>query len=145
MLFLGLAWDGRQAAFESTLIAVYGKHDVVLLSKCRVNAPAEIVRQLMTIESEPSISLGALGQLHAALGQWIGEAALVGLAEAGVAPQAVELTGCRPVPLPGGLGLGDLGLAAQHSGLTIITLTEGDDAETCARTAWKMWQQTRQT
>ena len=51
MLFLGLAWDGRQAAFESTLIAVYGKHDVVLLSKCRVNAPGEIVRQLMTIQS----------------------------------------------------------------------------------------------
>lgn len=143
MLFYGLAGDGKYSTFECALIAVYGKENVVLLFKRTMEFPVEVAQQIAILQSGSRVELAYLGQMHASLGRWIGSTALAALAEAGVAPQTIELTGCRPDQITGGLALGDLGLAGKVSGLTIIALPEGDNAEKCARAAWKIWQETR--
>lgn len=143
MLFYGLAGDGRHAKVECALIAVYGKDDAALLFQHTIEFPAEIAQQIAILRPGSRAELAHLGQLHTSIGRWIGSIALAALAKAGVTPQSIELTGCRPIQITGGLALGDLGIAGIVSGLAIIALPEGVGGERCARAAWQIWQETR--
>lgn len=144
MLFFGLVGDEKKASLDCALIEIRGKEDYEVLAHRSANLPGEMENDLSELLNRQEAALARLGQLDSALGGWIGAEALECLNLAGISAQAVELTGCQGFQLPGGLSLGDLSLASQRSGLVICMIRSAENAETCAREAWELWQQSRQ-
>lgn len=148
MLFFGMAGDREQPLLHCALIAVRGESQWDVIFQHQTSTPAEIAPRLAAVRAGGQPSAGELGQLHTLLGMWMGDVALAALRDAGVSPQSVELAGCQPFGIPGGLALGDLARATQASGLVIAAVdgagSGADSGVECAVQAWRLWQRSRQ-